>query len=182
MKIAFVTTNEGKYAEISRMLEDRGHEAEHIPISYPEVQADSLEMVAIQGILWLMDRYDRPILIDDSGLFIDSLKDFPGIYSSFVFSSIGCDGILDLMRGVENRSARFECCLGFRELGKDPVLFKENSEGTISAVKRGEKGFGFDPIFIPSGYDKTFAEMAIDQKNELSHRGKALREFFEYIG
>lgn len=181
MRISFVTTNKGKYSEVAKMIKDCGHEPEHIPVAYPEMQADSLEMVMFQGLDWLMDRYERPIIADDSGLFIDSLGGFPGVYSAYAFKTIGCDGILRLMEGKADRVARFECVLGFVKPGSQPMLFKGISDGSISRSKKGEKGFGYDPIFVPAGHDKTFAEMSIDEKNKLSHRGRALAKFIYYL-
>jgi len=177
-----VTTNRGKYNEISRMIQQRGHEAEQLPTPYPEVQVESLEIVVLQGLYWLMQHYERPILVDDSGLFVDSLNGFPGVYSAHAYKSFGCDGILRLMETETNRKARFECVLGFMDIGKDPMLFKGVSEGSISTETRGEKGFGFDPIFVPEGFSETFAEMPMDRKNELSHRGRAFEKLFEFLG
>ncbi|MEM2839724.1 MAG: XTP/dITP diphosphatase [Thermoplasmata archaeon] len=182
MRISFVTTNKGKFAEIGEMIRSRGHEPEHIPIAYPEMQADTLEMVVIQGMEWLRKRYDRPILVDDSGLFIDALRGFPGVYSAYAYKTLRCEGILRLMKGVQERSARFECVLGFAEPKKDVRIFKGVSEGTISESERGTKGFGFDPIFVPEGHSETFAELDMDTKNSISHRGRAFQKFFEYIG
>lgn len=163
------------------MIRERGHEAENIPVAYPEMQADSLEMVIIQGLGWLMEHYDRSLIADDSGLFIDSLGGFPGVYSAYAYKTIGNDGILRLMVGVEDRRARFECVLGFIQPGSEPILFKGISEGTISKEKKGAEGFGFDPIFIPVGYDLTFAELPMGEKNKISHRGRAFERFFEHL-
>lgn len=176
-----MTTNKGKFAEIGEMIRSRGHEPEHIPIAYPEIQAESLEMVVLQGMEWLRERYSQPLLLDDSGLFIDALGGFPGIYSAFAYRTIRCGGILRLMEGIENRSARFECVLGYLREGKEIQLFKGISKGEISESERGEKGFGFDPIFIPEGYSQTFAELDMSVKNEISHRGRALQNFFEFL-
>lgn len=182
MKISFVTTNKGKYNEISQMIQQRGHEAEQLPTPYPEIQAESLEMVVLQGLYWLMRHFNRPVLVDDSGLFVDVLKGFPGVYSSYAYKSMGCDGILRLMEAEKNRKARFECVLGFMDMGEDPMLFKGVSEGSITTQKRGDMGFGFDPIFVPEGHSETFAEMAMGRKNELSHRGRAFEKFFDSLG
>jgi len=181
LKIFFVTTNRGKFSEIARMIKERGHEAENIVTSYPEIQADSLEAVVENGLQWLTERYESPILIDDSGLFVDALKGFPGVFSSYAFRTIGCDGILRLMNGVKDRAAHFECCLGFTRPGEKAKLFKGVAEGVISESMRGDKGFGFDPIFIPSEHNLTFAEMQVEMKNSLSHRGRAFERFFKYL-
>lgn len=176
-----MTTNRGKFVEISRLIQMQGHEVENISINYPEIQADNLDEVAIHGLSWLMERYRRPLLIDDSGLFVDALGDFPGVYSAYAFKTIGCKGILRLMDGEENRSARFECCLGYMEPSGEPLLFRGIAEGSISLSERGEGGFGFDPIFIPADRAETFAELPMDDKNMLSHRGRAFEKFFQYL-
>jgi len=181
LKISLVTTNRGKFAEIGAMIREKGYEVEHIPVAYPEMQAESLEMVVLQGLEWLMEKYNRPLLVDDSGLFVDCLGGFPGVYSAYVYHTIGCDGILSLMQGIQNREAHFACCLGFIEPSKEAHLFIGTSNGTISTKKIGDEGFGFDPIFVPVGYDNTFAELPMDVKNNISHRGAAFKKFFEYL-
>jgi len=163
------------------MIRERGHEVEQIPVAYPEMQVESLEMVIIQGLQWLMHHYNRPLLADDSGIFIEGLNGFPGVYSAYAFKTLGNDGMIKLLEGMEDRSARFECVLGFMIPGEEPVLFKGISEGSIALSKKGASGFGYDPIFIPSGHKRTFAEMTTDEKNSMSHRGRALEKFFEYL-
>lgn len=151
-----------------------GYELEHIRTSYPEIQADTLEETIIPGLAWLLDRYPRPLMIDDSGLFIDALKGFPGVYSSYVFKTLGCDGILRLMSGIGDRRARFECCIGFQAPGTEPFVAKGVAEGTIALEKAGTKGFGYDPIFIPDGDTRTYAQIDVEDKNRISHRGRAV--------
>lgn len=154
---------------------------ENIAVAYPEMQTESLEMVIIQGLDWLMQHYKRPLIADDSGLFIDALGGFPGVYSAYAYRTIGCDGVLRLMEKVGDRRARFECVLGCMTPGSEPLLFKGISEGTVSTAQKGSRGFGFDPIFIPTGYDKTFAELPMEEKNGLSHRGRAFEKFFRHL-
>jgi XTP/dITP diphosphohydrolase len=179
--MSFVTTNLGKFKEISAQMADHGYVLEHIRTPYPEIQADSLEATIIPGLQWVLERYERPIMIDDSGLFIDALRGFPGVYSSYVFKTIGCDGILNLMKGMTDRHARFECCIGFIAPGKDPFLAKGVARGTISHEKAGTGGFGYDPIFVHEGYSKTYAQIDIAEKNSISHRGRALAKFIEEL-
>lgn len=162
------------------MLE-RGFEVERVKTTYPEIQADTLEETIAPGLRWLMERYTRPLMIDDSGLFIDSLKGFPGVYSSYVFRTLGCDGVLKLMKGVDDRSARFECCIGFMRPGREPEMVKAVAKGSISREKMGAGGFGYDPIFIPEGYDKTYAQLEIPEKNRISHRGLAVEKFIQEL-
>jgi XTP/dITP diphosphohydrolase len=174
-----VTSNDGKFREISQQMGAHGYELEHIKTSYPEIQADTLEDTIIPGLRWLMERYNRPIMIDDSGLFIDSLKGFPGVYSAYVFKTIGCEGVLRLMKGIGERSARFECCIGFMMPGKQPSISKGIAKGSISLEKTGTGGFGYDPIFIPERYTKTYAQFEVPEKNKISHRGRAISQFLK---
>ena len=160
-------------------MREQGYELDHIKISYPEIQADTLDDTIIPGLRWLMERYDRPVMIDDSGLFIDSLKGFPGVYSAYVFKTIGCDGVLRLMSGVGDRGARFECCIGFMMPGREPSISKGVAKGSISLEKAGTGGFGYDPIFVPEGYAKTYAQFEVSEKNKISHRGRAISQFLK---
>jgi XTP/dITP diphosphohydrolase len=176
-----VTTNDGKFREVSKMLAEAGIESEMLDLDYPEVQSDTLEEVVRNALNWLSGKVEGDFLIDDSGLFISSLGGFPGVYSSYVFHTVGCKGVLKILEGVDDRDAEFRCCFGLRWQGKDR-LFQGVSSGAIIKEMRGEGGFGYDPIFVPSGHEKTFAEISTEEKNELSHRGKALEKVLEFLG
>ena len=170
-----MTTNYGKFREISEQMALHGYELEHIKTAYPEIQAESLEITIIPGLQWAISKFDRPVMIDDSGLFINALKGFPGVYSSYVFKTIGNDGILGLMAGKSDRRAQFECCIGFQVPGHEPFIAKGIAKGTIAKAKSGTGGFGYDPIFVHEGFSKTYAEMDIMEKNKISHRGLAIQ-------
>ncbi len=175
----FVTGNKHKYEEVSKILQ---HEIKMLHIPYPEIQADSLEEVVEYGINYLKDKIEEPFFIEDSGLFIKELNGFPGVFSSYVFKCIGNKGILKLMEGISDRKAQFMSVIGFYN-GR-MHLFKGISEGKISKEERGDRGFGYDPIFIPNSSQKTFGEMEIEEKNKFSHRGKAaikLKQFLENL-
>lgn len=162
------------------MLAEAGIESEMLDLDYPEIQCDTLEEVVQNALDWLSGKVEEDFLIDDSGLFISSLEGFPGVYSSYVFHTVGCEGILKILEGMEDRDAEFRCCFGLHWQGEDR-LFTEVSQGTITKEKRGDGGFGYDPIFVPSGHEKTFAEISTEEKNELSHRGKALEKVLEFL-
>ncbi len=162
-------------------MAQRGYELEHIKTAYPEIQAESLEITIIPGLQWVMSKYNRPVMIDDSGLFIDSLKGFPGVYSSYVFKTVGCDGILSLMEGVKDRRARFECCIGFMRPGDEPFIAKGIAPGSVSSKKIGTGGFGYDPIFVPEGDKRTYAQFDVEEKNRISHRGRAIDRLLEEL-
>lgn len=178
MKIYFVTSNDKKFEEVKKMLP--GHEIIRKFMAYPEIQVDNLEEVAEFGIEFLMKRMNGNVMIEDSGLFTQALNGFPGVYSAYVFKSIGNSGILKLMDGVKDRKAYFKSVIAFYD--GEVNFFEGKCHGHISECTRGKEGFGYDPIFIPEGCKKTFGEMKKKEKSEYSHRGKAvskLREFLE---
>jgi XTP/dITP diphosphohydrolase len=180
MNIRFVTSNEGKAAEVRALLEPLGYTVERINTTYPELQVDSLEAVVNYGLEWLSSRVEQPFIIDDSGLFVTALKGFPGVYSAHCYKTLGWKGILKLLEGADDRGARFECCAGLMIGGKKHI-FTGVTEGSIIEKPRGEGGFGFDPVFLPNGTSATFAEMGHDIKNKISHRGRAFSALVAHL-
>ncbi len=176
-KILFVTSNEGKFKEVRAIAEKYGINVEWFKRKYLEPQGDNLEEIARISALNLAKEIKEPFFIEDSGLFINALNGFPGPYSSYVFKTIGNEGILKLMEGIEDRSAYFKAVIAYFD-GKDVHIFTGIVEGKISKEIRGTMGFGYDPIFLYG--DKTFAEMGED-KNKVSHRRKALEAFFSWL-
>ncbi|WP_075049643.1 RdgB/HAM1 family non-canonical purine NTP pyrophosphatase [Ignicoccus islandicus] len=141
-----------------------------------EIQDDDLKKIVLYSASILMAVNDkRPIIVEDSGLFIEALNGFPGPYSNYVYRTLGPKGILKLMDGVPKRNAFFKCvaaCI----CNDDNILVEEGVvKGSIAHEIRGSGGFGFDPIFIPQGYSKTFSELPEQVKNEISHRALAIR-------
>ncbi len=171
--IAFVTTNEGKFREVSAKLLDAGVRIVREDRSYPEIQTDRLEKVVRFAATILDDQVRGDYLIDDSGLFLDALGGFPGVYSAYVYKRLGCAGILTLLDGVGDRGAAFQTVFLLRR-GGDHEVFHGETRGTIADRERGAGGFGFDPIFVPEGASKTFAEMSLSEKNTISHRARAV--------
>jgi XTP/dITP diphosphohydrolase len=180
-KIYFVTSNKGKQAEAKEKLSAIGFDVIQHNIGYPEIQADTLEEVALFGVEDIQKRFDQPFFIEDAGLFIDCLKSFPGVYSSYVFRTIGCKCILKILDGEKNRKATFRSIIAYKEPGKKPVFFVGECHGDISKKELGSHGFGFDPIFISSGETRTFAQMEIKEKNLLSHRGRSLYKLVDFF-
>lgn len=178
--IAFVTTNEGKYREVSALLADAGVKIVHEDRSYPEIQTDRLEKVVRFAATVLDDQIAGDYLIDDSGLFLDAFGGFPGVYSSYVFKRLGCAGILKLLREAKSRAATFETVFLLRQGGAHEV-FHGACNGAISDRERGSGGFGFDPIFVPEGAPKTFGEMTLSEKNRFSHRARAVAELLAHL-
>jgi XTP/dITP diphosphohydrolase len=173
-ELTFVTGNKGKVKEATEKLRSFGYSVVQKDLGYPEVQADSLEEVAVWGATHIQERFDDCFMLEDAGLFIDTLQGFPGVYSKYVFLTIGLDGILRLLENVGNREAVFRSVYAYSEPGKKPLIVIGECRGTITMKKQGTRGFGYDPIFVPDGAEKTFGEMSIEEKNLYSHRGKAL--------
>ena len=177
MKVYFVTSNRGKFVEVREIGRLYNVDVEWIDREYLEPQGKDLKEIASLSAKILASEIEKPFFIEDSGLFIPALNGFPGPYSSFVFKTIGNEGILKLMEGIEDRRAYFLAVIAFWD-GEKVLTFEGRVDGVIAREMRGEKGFGFDPIFEYDG--KTFAEMG-DEKNEVSHRRRALEKFFEYL-
>jgi len=178
--IAFVTTNEGKYREVSAMLAEAGVKLVREDRSYPEIQADRLEKVVRFAATVLDDQIRGDYLIDDSGLFLDAFGGFPGVYSSYVHKRLGNPGLLKLLQDAKTRAATFETVFLLRQ-GEAHDVFHGECRGTIAAGERGTGGFGFDPIFVPEGAAKTFAEMTVTEKNRVSHRARAVAALLAHL-
>ncbi|RLG47701.1 MAG: non-canonical purine NTP pyrophosphatase, partial [Thermoproteota archaeon] len=136
MRVRFISSNPHKFAEVREILARFSVEVEWVRMEYPEIQSDSLEEVAVEACLWLRGRVDEPFFVEDAGLFIEALQGFPGPYSSYVFRTIGNEGILKLMDGLSNRSAVFRSVIGLSEGGSVKTFLGE-TPGRISDSPRG---------------------------------------------
>jgi XTP/dITP diphosphohydrolase len=174
----FYTSNPGKVREVKGLLGPLGIRVEWRKATLPEPQADRLEEV-VMSKLAAVPATVRMAMVEDSGLFVKELRGFPGVYSSYVMKTLGAGGLIPLLNG-KGRSAEFKAVIGFREGGRI-TLFTGVTEGHISTVEKGNLGFGFDPVFIPSGETRTMSQMGLEEKNRLSHRGKALRKLVEHL-
>ena len=173
-ELFFITGNKGKVHEATEKLRPYGFSVVQRDLGYPEVQADSLEEVATWGVSHVQERFPHQFILEDAGLFIDALQGCPGVYSKYVFFTIGLEGILRLLDDIENRNATFRSVYAFSEPGKKPMIVLGECQGAITLKKQGSHGFGYDPIFSPDGAQKTFGEMTVNEKNRFSHRAKAL--------
>ena len=174
-EVQLITSNLGKLREFQAALEPLGYVVVHLPLEVEEIQADTLEEVVVDCIRQIRAKKVKDFIVDDSGLFVDALKGFPGVYSSYALRTLGCEGLLKLMEGVPDRSARFECCIGCSLEGRKDIILTERCQGGIIHSMRGQGGFGFDPVFAAKGEVRTFAEMPLEEKNLISHRGKAIK-------
>ncbi len=173
MRLFFLTKNEGKLKEARMTLAEFGIEVEQLEGNRIEIQSDDLGEIALYSVKRVgTDRL--PVIVEDAGLFIEVLNGFPGPYSSYVYRTIGCKGILKLMEGREERRARFRSAVAYFD-GKVAKVFLGEVAGIIAEEERGHEGFGFDPIFVPIGYNETFAEMGLEKKVQISHRARAFK-------
>ncbi|HYM40367.1 MAG TPA: XTP/dITP diphosphatase [Thermoplasmata archaeon] len=180
MTIQFITTNAGKFAEVSEKLAQANVKLVHLDRSYPEIQTDRLEKVLKYAATGLDDEVRGDYLIDDSGLFIEALGGFPGVYSAYVQKRLGNKGILKLMAGETFRVATFQTVFLLRR-GDEHEVFHGDCTGTITDAERGKNGFGYDPIFLPQGETRTFGEMSLKEKNAISHRARAVDALLAHL-
>jgi len=198
MKLVLASRNKKKIRELRKIIEE-GIIAEQdrsvdilTPDDFPqcgEVEEDgaTFEANAIKKAAYLKQCSGLTSVADDSGIVVDALDGAPGVYSARYAGEPADDmannrKLLHEMKDVpdENRTARFVCCIALAD-GDDIRTFTGYVEGKIGRENRGDNGFGYDPVFYPEGHDRTFAQMTDDEKNSMSHRGRALRKLQEYI-
>ena len=163
-KITYVTGNWAKVASAKHVLEPLGYEVNNIKLSTIEIQANDVEDVAKYSAKWASEELKCDVLKNDSGLFVESLGGFPGPYTAYVEDTIGEDGLLKLLDGVENRKAYFKEVLAYCEYGKEPITFVGITPGTIAKEKAGTMGWSWDFVFVPEGETKTLGCFPDDER------------------
>ena len=154
--ITYVTGNWAKIASAKQALEPLGYEVDNIKLETPEIQSVDITDVAKYSAKWAAQKLGIPVLKNDTGLFIKSLNNFPGAYMHYIDDTLGIEGILKLMAGIEDRSAYFKECIAYCEPDKEPVVFEGITKGKIALESAGEYGWGLiDHVFIPEGEEKT---------------------------
>lgn len=188
MNLIFATQNQNKANEIQQImpggitvltLKDIGCEEDIAET------ADSLEGNARLKSFYVFENYSENCFADDTGLEVDALGGEPGVYSARYAgeeksAQANMDLLLEKMKGETNRNARFRTVISL-VLNGEEHLFEGEVKGVIRTERAGVKGFGYDPIFQPEGYDITFAEMSIEEKNKISHRGKAVGKLMQFL-
>lgn len=180
-KIYFATSNDHKLMEAQEIGKKYKILFEKIDVEIEEIKSESIEEIAKQKCLKIYEKIKKPLIVEDAGIFIDALNGFPGTYSAYVHKKIKNIGILKLMEGIENRNAKFISCIAFHD-GKNLKIFRGECKGKIAKEERGDRGFGYDPIFIPDENNElkqTFAEN-FELKKILSHRTIAIKKFCEF--
>lgn len=188
MQLVFASNNPNKIREIQLLLpdsitllslDDIGC-TEDIPETAPTIEGN-----AIQKANYITQKYGYPCFADDTGLEVEVLNGEPGVYSARYAgnqrdANNNMDKLLLNLEGKSNRKAHFKTVICLNSKGTQH-LFEGIVRGSISSEKKGDEGFGYDPIFIPVGYDKTFAEMSIQEKSKISHRGLAVEKLVAFL-
>ena len=188
MKIVFASNNKNKIFEIQSMLpaeiqilslEDIGC-FEDIPET-----SDTIEGNAIQKANYVTEKFGFDCFADDTGLEIETLNNEPGVFSARYAgaqrnANDNIRKVLDKLEDLDNRSARFKTIICLNKNGKQ-TLFEGTVTGEIMQSKTGNGGFGYDPIFRPNGFEQTFAELSLEIKNEISHRGIATKKLIDFL-
>lgn len=188
-KLVFATNNAHKLEEVSAILGDKIELLSLKDIGchtdIPET-ADTLEGNALLKSSYIFDNYHLDCFADDTGLEVEALDGAPGVYSARYAEGEGHDAqanmlkLLREMEGKENRKAQFRTAISLILDGKQ-YLFEGVIKGEIIKEKRGNSGFGYDPIFVPEGYSQTFAELGNDIKNKISHRALAVNKLCDFL-
>lgn len=163
-KIIYVTGNKSKLYSAKQILEPLGFEIDNVKMDTTEIQANTVEEVAMFSAKDASEKLKCPVLKNDTGLFVDALGGFPGPYTHYVDETLGEDGLLKLLEGVDNRKACFIEAFAYCEYGKEPIVFKSITNGVIAQEKSGEYGWSWDYIFIPDGYEKTMANYSDNER------------------
>lgn len=189
MKIVFATNNQHKLEELRQIAGDKleilGLKDIGCDIDIPET-GDTLEANALQKARYVSGHYGLDCFADDTGLEVDSLGGAPGVRSARYAPGDGHDSqanmalLLKNMEGVGDRKARFRTVIALIIDGREHI-FEGKVEGEIMEEPSGAHGFGYDPVFRPEGWTKTFADASPEEKNSVSHRGRAVRHLLDYI-
>lgn len=186
--IVFATNNKNKLREIRDIVGSKYNILSLSDINchedIPET-ADTIEGNALLKARFVKEKYGYDCFADDTGLEVEALDNRPGVYSAR-FAGEDCNSenninkLLSELKGIENRKARFRTVIALIK-GETEEEFEGVIYGNISHERHGEGGFGYDKVFVPENYEKTFAEMLPEEKNSISHRAKAIRLLIEYL-
>jgi len=188
MKLVFATNNKNKLYELRKILGDK---IEIVSLSdidfYEDIPEDyeTLEENALQKALYIKDKFGLDCFADDTGLEVEALNNRPGVYSARYAgeakdSEKNMDKVLQELEKKDNRKAHFRTVIAL-VLNGTTHLFEGRVNGEILRERHGSKGFGYDPIFQPQGYNLSFSEMGVDEKNKISHRAKAVEKLCEFL-
>ena len=177
-ELFFASSNENKFQEAERILSNLGVQINFYKTILEEIQSNDLNDIAEKKAINAYDLIQKPVIIEDDGLFINSLNGFPGPYSSYAYDTIGNKGIMSLLENSQTRDANFVSIIAYCDNDYDVKLFESSIPGKISSVIE-KGGWGYDPIFIPNGESKTYAN--VSDKDKFSHRSASLKKFSNWF-
>lgn len=180
MKILYVTGNKGKVSLANLIYKDLDVEIEQYDMETPEIQADDCKEVAAFSAEFAANMLGKPVLKNDSGLVIEGLNGFPGVYAKYVENVLGADGFIKLMEGIDNRKCYWVEALAYCEPNHEPVVFESRTYGSIAISPRKLRGFEYDYIFIPDGETRTYSEMT-EEEQLATFDNKAYLELYKYL-
>ncbi|MBI5390826.1 RdgB/HAM1 family non-canonical purine NTP pyrophosphatase [Candidatus Woesearchaeota archaeon] len=178
--ITLITHNPNKVKEFKYILEPLVT-VNHLDLEYPELRSDSNQDIAEMSAKQLAEKFQKQVVVEDSGIFIEALGGFPGTCSAYCYKRIGLDGILKLMKGTKDRRAYYLSAIALCEPGKKPISFIGKDEGTIALKKTGKFGWGHDPIFIPKGKKQTYGVLKEKMQGPNLHRRRSLELLKKYL-
>lgn len=174
--IVVVTTNPGKLEEINAIL-GTNHKVSTIDV--PEIQSLNLDEVITEKAKAAYKKIKKPVLVTDVSLEIEALGGLPGPFVKFFLKTLGEEGTVKLIKG-KNTKTKVTDAVGIYD-GRSMKIFKGTVFGHLVPEKRGKNGFGFDFVFVPNGYKKTYSELTQVEKNKISHRALALKKLKKYL-
>ncbi len=176
--IKFVTGNPNKVREAGEIL---GVALEQVILpELHEIQTHELENIIQDKAQQAYEAVKAPVLVEDSGLLFSAWNGLPGALVKWFETTVGCDGLLKMLEPFDDREAFAICYVGYHD-GKDIRIARGKVQGRVALQLQGSGGFGWDTLFIPEGYDRTFAEMTVQEKNAISHRRKAFEALKKMI-
>ncbi|MGZ8868954.1 MAG: non-canonical purine NTP pyrophosphatase [Thermoanaerobaculia bacterium] len=176
-KLILVSTNPNKGIEAERIL---GVPLLRVALSLPEIQAQTVEDITRHKLDVAKTKAYGRLIVEDVSLGFDELGNFPGPYVRWLLEAAGGKGLAAIAYALTNRAAKAQCCIGYWD-GSEAHMFLGETHGEVLVQPRGAAVFGWDAWFQPAGQSKTFAEMTDDEKDNVSHRGKAYRLLAEYL-
>ena len=179
MEISFVTKNPHKAKEVETILGDIGVSIVHTPLTIHEIQTEDIKLIVRDKVLKAFSQVGRPVFIEHTGLYIDSLEGFPGGLTQVFWDKLKADKFSELFGGLENTSMTAKTVIAFCD-AKKVYIFEGSVEGNIAPEPKGNREFQWDCVFIPKGFEETFAEMG-NKKNEISMRKLAFDNFREFL-
>jgi len=179
MALLFVTGNRNKFDEVKRITDRHGIQLEWSDLSIVEKRFKTEKEVSIAKALAALRELQRPLIVEDTGIYFKAFNDFPGANAKTVFKGIGYEGILKLLEG-KPREATFVTSIAFVKPGMYPMCFIGECKGRIAEKVSDVIAFDYDAIFIPDGDNRTFSEMSKEEKEKYSHRAKAVESFVEW--